>query len=612
LDKNGDLLWCKRASKDSVYFHEPVEDNDGNFWLAADRISNTSSTGIFVYLLKLDKNGNFLQGKRIVFSNKKVSTRHLVFDKKTASVIFTLVDHVQNQLLENQYIFAIDKNMTVKWAQKLQPNLGLLELKKTDNFLYFVGFIFVKNAFSSIALGKIDINNGKTLAFKVINQGDYPYLSCNSKEIAIGFYNNNRLSKYDENLNPIWTTEFTNCTEKTAIFPSLAETGECFFTRDIQDYKNFIFAKTNPQGLLDDCSSKKVDYTPFKDTLFNQNQAFSSYIIENAKITLTNAPLNLIATTLTPTVYCPKPDAGFELPKSICENAKFSPFNIKILAATHLWTAEKPTKDTLPKLYFVKNGLKKVFHSVTDEGCTDTTSRWITVLQAPKLPNDTVACNEKSMVLDLKNTNSDTTLLDNQIVFPPISISKPGTYNLILKNKVCQSEGNIKIDFVDTPPISLPIDSAYCTEEPYFATVNGFENVIWDTNKYDNPFEIRDNLTHTYVAKYKGCLIKGNVQIPRKTCPFPEIMYIPTIFSPNDDGINDFFEVFGEGFTLKKMSIFDRWGNQIFYSEKPDANWNGSFRNEASPPSIYTYHLEYQDFKRNVLRYKKGDMMLVR
>jgi len=56
-------------------------------------------------------------------------------------------------------------------------------------------------------------------------------------------------------------------------------------------------------------------------------------------------------------------------------------------------------------------------------------------------------------------------------------------------------------------------------------------------------------------------------------------LYIPNSFSPNGDGINDVFkpEIIGahpdNGY---KMQIFDRWGNQIFYTEDLNEAWNGS------------------------------------
>jgi gliding motility-associated-like protein len=60
------------------------------------------------------------------------------------------------------------------------------------------------------------------------------------------------------------------------------------------------------------------------------------------------------------------------------------------------------------------------------------------------------------------------------------------------------------------------------------------------------------------------------------------------------------------------MEIYDRWGNHIFSSEDTNAKWNGTFKNQAAQHSVYTFFIEYQDLKRNILRTKKGDVQLVR
>ncbi len=612
FDENGNLLWCKKSSKDSLYFHSPVEDNEGNFWFMADRISFGSSVSTYTNLMKIDKNGNYLKGKRILFGNKNVEARHLLFDKKTESMICTLVDHSPGQLEEGRYVFAFDKNIQVKWSRKFQNNFGFSAFEKTDNFIFFIGFIIKKDAFSSIVLGKMDINDGKIIKSRVISHNEFPYLSCNSSALAIGFYNNNRLSKYNENLDPIWTSEFTNCTERTAIFPSLTESGECYFSRDIQDYKNFIIAKTKAQGTLENCTSKSINYSPFRDTIPPLSQNFTAFSLGNSKITLFDAILDVENTNLEIKNYCPKPDADFDLPSNICENTKFVPSNIKTLLGSHIWKSETYNKDSVPNLYFTQSGLRKVFHSITEDGCTDTTSRLINVLNTPKTPTDTIACNKKSITLNLNKTDADTFLLDKQLSPLPINISKSGIYNLILKNKSCQTEKNIKITFVETPNINFVIDSTFCKEEPYLAKIEGFKNVLWDKKSGSDSILIRDDIVHFYEATYEGCELKGALQIPRKTCPFPEILFIPNIFSPNDDGFNDVFEGYGQGFILKKMLIFDRWGNQIFYSEQNDATWNGTFRNEPLPASVFTYIIDYQDIKRDIIRQKKGDVMLIR
>ncbi len=65
--------------------------------------------------------------------------------------------------------------------------------------------------------------------------------------------------------------------------------------------------------------------------------------------------------------------------------------------------------------------------------------------------------------------------------------------------------------------------------------------------------------------------------------------YIPNSFSPNADGLNDYF--FGSGIGIKKYDlwIFDRWGNMIFHGTELDSKWDGKDNNNKNTVLTDTY-----------------------
>ncbi len=74
--------------------------------------------------------------------------------------------------------------------------------------------------------------------------------------------------------------------------------------------------------------------------------------------------------------------------------------------------------------------------------------------------------------------------------------------------------------------------------------------------------------------------------------------YIPNAFSPNEDGINDHFKGDGIGINEYKMWVFDRWGNMIFYSEKLDHAWDGTFQGKSDKvvmQDVYVWKVELKD-----------------
>ncbi|HER07835.1 MAG TPA: gliding motility-associated C-terminal domain-containing protein [Bacteroides sp.] len=68
---------------------------------------------------------------------------------------------------------------------------------------------------------------------------------------------------------------------------------------------------------------------------------------------------------------------------------------------------------------------------------------------------------------------------------------------------------------------------------------------------------------------------------------------IPNVFTPNGDGVNDYFEVDTDGTTVYTFRIFTRSGTQIFYSRSPRIYWNGKNSSGTDVKAgIYYYVIE--------------------
>lgn len=63
----------------------------------------------------------------------------------------------------------------------------------------------------------------------------------------------------------------------------------------------------------------------------------------------------------------------------------------------------------------------------------------------------------------------------------------------------------------------------------------------------------------------------------------------PTAFSPNGDGYNDFFLIPTTATGAYKLEIFNRWGNKIFESSKPNEGWDGTYKGSAVPEGVYVW-----------------------
>jgi len=95
-------------------------------------------------------------------------------------------------------------------------------------------------------------------------------------------------------------------------------------------------------------------------------------------------------------------------------------------------------------------------------------------------------------------------------------------------------------------------------------------------------------------------------------------VYVPNIFSPNGDGINDVLMISSDDGVeeISILNIYDRWGNLVFGAEHfqagdPSISWDGKMKGEALNPGVFTYRMivVFMDGHSEV-RY--GDVTLMR
>ena len=89
-------------------------------------------------------------------------------------------------------------------------------------------------------------------------------------------------------------------------------------------------------------------------------------------------------------------------------------------------------------------------------------------------------------------------------------------------------------------------------------------------------------------------------------------VYIPNAFTPNGDGVNDVFSVYGIGLESVGLKIFNRWGEKIFDSgDNQWASWDGTYQGVLQPVGVYVYYAELM-FLDGTKKVKEGSITLIR
>ena len=117
------------------------------------------------------------------------------------------------------------------------------------------------------------------------------------------------------------------------------------------------------------------------------------------------------------------------------------------------------------------------------------------------------------------------------------------------------------------------------------------------------------------VTNVNGCSAQASVAV---RVARPEL-YIPNVFSPNFDGINDEFLIFappGALREIRQMQVYSRWGEKIFEARsiqpnESQAGWNGTFRGKVIDVGVYVWMAEVE-WADGRLDWIKGDVTVVR
>ena len=95
------------------------------------------------------------------------------------------------------------------------------------------------------------------------------------------------------------------------------------------------------------------------------------------------------------------------------------------------------------------------------------------------------------------------------------------------------------------------------------------------------------------IAYKKGDNSVYSVSNTTELAPYMSI-YIPNSFTPNGDGLNDTFGIYGESINNFNMQIFNRWGQIIFESNNVTETWDGTYDGRSVPQGAYVYRVTSQ------------------
>lgn len=129
------------------------------------------------------------------------------------------------------------------------------------------------------------------------------------------------------------------------------------------------------------------------------------------------------------------------------------------------------------------------------------------------------------------------------------------------------------------------------------------------TTQYTEFTAINDVLYTITITDPHTCITRDTLQMLVLKKPG---FYLPTAFTPNNDGLNDLARPYLIGMNgLKSFSVFNRTGQLIYYTQTYGQGWDGKYRGVDQPSGVFVWVLEFFD-SSNKLVLEKGTITLIR
>jgi len=264
-----------------------------------------------------------------------------------------------------------------------------------------------------------------------------------------------------------------------------------------------------------------------------------------------------------------------------------------------------------------------------NQGCVGQDT--IEVLVKPKptftiIPSIVNICKDSSILIKASGGNkydwvSNGDLLNVTDSFITVRPSVNTNYYVIINDSMCNYTDTLNsiINITSNPVVTISKNNDInCAIPKVQLVATGGIDYKWfpvsniSNATIPNPlvYPQTDTWYRVQVRNSLGCMTEDSVQVLVNFSGSGSL-YIPNAFTPNHDGKNDCFGVKHWGTADKfELSIYNRWGERVFYTKNTQDCWNGQYKGKQQPSGVFVYHI-------NVLgncgsTFKKGTVVLIR
>jgi gliding motility-associated-like protein len=259
-----------------------------------------------------------------------------------------------------------------------------------------------------------------------------------------------------------------------------------------------------------------------------------------------------------------------------------------------LWS----TGETLPTILVNTSGTYSVFVEAPD-GCTSEDEIVVQFYDYPELDlgADIAACTGLEIRLQAGDPGLEYLWSSGQLS-REIYVSEAGVYSVEITNGYCYSSDTIEVEFLPLPEQPFLPEYEFCfeaSEELFLLDAeNSGASYVWNNDSLSRFLLVTEPGNYSVlVTTNEGCSSEFSTTVVQECI---EALYVPTSFTPDGDGINDAWFVYGVNIVNYHLQLYNRSGEMFFESFDLNKPWLGQRRDGTQfvDSEVYPFIIRYQ------------------
>jgi gliding motility-associated-like protein len=242
-------------------------------------------------------------------------------------------------------------------------------------------------------------------------------------------------------------------------------------------------------------------------------------------------------------------------------------------------------------------------------GCSgsDTVNVAFRPVPAVFLGNDTTICPGKTIALGASEPAGAQYSWSTGSIDSSINVSAQGIYSLTVTINGCKNTNAITITEGQTDNVNLGPDTSLCYGDLLVLNVNN-NAAMWNGATQGASYTVNTSGAYWVVIQGQCGVAVDTIVVDFHNC----YIGFPSAFTPNGDNLNDIIKIEGNTAALSafSLSIFNRWGQRVFYTTDANTGWDGKFNGVMQDMGTYYYMIRYT--LEGKTHRMKGDFQLIR